>query len=456
MIDLANKKVLLVGFGGEGRANLRYAASRGAQSIAISDQTPLSDISSDDRKLVEQIFTGETWLESAHTYDIIMRSPGVPLHLLEPVIKRSPQITVTSSTDIFLSKHRDRTIAITGTKGKSTTTSLLHRILCAAGHDAHIGGNIGIAAISLIDTSAAIYVLELSSYQLEDIRHSPHQAILLNLYPEHLDHHGDFERYAAAKARIATNQQPGDLLILPEETHTLSSSTNHSPATRSYFSGPNAQAWIEDDTYFYHDIHGRKVSVCSVSGTKLKGPGNRQNILAVLTALRVFSIPTPILAETISNFDPLPHRLEEVGIAFGVRYINDSISTVPEACLNALETFGNDVKTIILGGYDRGVSFENLARYILSSSVENVILFPPSGARIEATITQLSAATGAREISFTHVQSMPEAITAASHVTPQGSTCLLSPASPSFPIFKNFEERGQIFRECVRKLAGGG
>jgi UDP-N-acetylmuramoylalanine--D-glutamate ligase len=456
MIDLAHKKVLIVGFGGEGRANLRYAAARGAQSIAICDQTQQLEISSDDRKLVERIFTGDTWLEAAHTYDIIMRSPGVPLHLLDAVIKRSPQIQVTSSTDIFLSKHRDRTIAITGTKGKSTTTSLLHRILCAAGYDAHIGGNIGIAAISLIDTSAAIYVLELSSYQLEDINHSPHRAILLNLYPEHLDHHGDFERYAAAKARIATNQRPSDLLILPEEAHILSSSTNRSPASRSYFSGQNAQAWIEDDTYFYYDTHGRRTSLCSVNDTKLKGPGNRQNILAVLTALQSFTIPREILAETIANFAPLPHRLEEVGVAFGVRYINDSISTVPEACMNALETFGDEVKTIILGGYDRGVSFDNLAHYLLSSAVENAILFPPSGARIEAAIAQLAAATGARQILFTHVQSMSEAITTASHVTPQGSICLLSPASPSFPIFKNFEERGQRFRECVRKLAGEG
>jgi UDP-N-acetylmuramoylalanine--D-glutamate ligase len=194
------------------------------------------------------------------------------------------------------------------------------------------------------------------------------------------------------------------------------------------------------------------VAICSVSGTKLKGPGNRQNILAVLTTLRDFKIPSEILADTITKFDPLPHRLEEVGVVHGVRYINDSISTVPEAAINALETFGDDVKTVILGGYDRGVSFDNLAHHLLRSAVQNVILFPPSGARIATALKDIALATKQREITVTNVNTMVEAVASACKITPPGGTCLLSPASPSFPIFKNFEERGRIFKESVMQL----
>jgi UDP-N-acetylmuramoylalanine--D-glutamate ligase len=323
--------------------------------------------------------------------------------------------------------------------------------LVSAGIDAKLGGNIGIPAIALLDTSAQIFILELSSYQLEDCRHSPHGALFLNLYPEHLDHHQDYTSYGLAKANITSHQTPHDFLVAPSASEVVRQLTANSQACTIFFGSTSDQAWIENGRYYYRDSQGEIQALFHTSDTKLKGPGNQHNILAVLATLSRFEIPVEPLTLAITQFKPLPHRLEEVATVAGVTYVNDSISTVPEAAINALETFGDSVKTIILGGYDRGISFDNLARYLTSSAVQTVIVFPPSGARIERALLQAAGGTG-REFAIIRVESMNEAVQAAKRFAPPASVCLLSPASPSFPIFKNFQERGEKFRQEVARI----
>jgi UDP-N-acetylmuramoylalanine--D-glutamate ligase len=444
--------VLLVGFGNEGRANLNYIATQSPRTIAIADQASSISLSATESALVSRLHTGANWLEAISDYDILIRSPGVPLHAINEACRSKPRPVITSSTNIFLETYAQKTIGITGTKGKSTTTSLIYSILKNAGINACLGGNIGVAAVSLLETPADLYVLELSSYQLEDCSYSPHGAVFLNLYPEHLDHHGDFSLYGNAKAQIARHQHSGDFLVRPHAFPLIRELTTPSPSTALTFGSAESHSWIEGDMYHYRTLDGAVSRLCSVHATRLRGPGNQQNILAALCVAARYRIPDNILIDTLINFAPLPHRLEEVGCVNGVTYINDSISTVPQATMNALETFGPQVKTLILGGYDRGVPFDELGTYLTSSAVETLLLFPPSGSRIRATAEAAYAELG-KSIRMLSVESMRQALDYAHEITPPGAICLLSPASPSFPIFKNFEERGEQFKAEVRRLA---
>lgn len=447
-IKLQGKRILLVGFGNEGRANLSFVAAHKPHSIAIADQASTLPLSQAELALISRQHLGPSWLEALTDYDVLIRSPGVPLHVLKHKVPPHSTPSITSGTNIFLAAHASKSIGITGTKGKSTTTSLLHRILHTAGLNVLLGGNIGIAPVSLLDTPADLYVLELSSYQLEDCLYSPHGAVLLNLYPEHLDHHGDFAAYGAAKAQITLHQGADDFLVVPDGFPLLQQLTTSSLAQRLSFGSPGSPAWIENDSYHVRSVSGDVRKLCDIHSTRLRGPGNQHNILAALTAASRYPISDQVLKDTLMTFKPLPHRLEEVGCIDGVTYVNDSISTVPQATINALETFGPQVKTLILGGYDRGIPFESLATYLASSSVETLLLFPPSGSRIQ-TAVESAFGTLNRALKIIGVTSMEEAVEWASEVTPVGAICLLSPASPSFPLFKNFEERGERFKTLV-------
>ena len=306
MIDWSEKKVLLVGFGSEGRAMLQYLYSlsptQKPHSVAIADQTQELSLSPEERSRISAAYLGPQWLAAASQYDIIVRSPGVPLHALAPTLAQAPHIHVTSSTNLFLAVHADKTIAVTATKGKSTTASLLHHTLVAAGINAKLGGNIGLPAISLLNTPGDVFILELSSYQLEDCRYSPHGALFLNLYPEHLDHHIDYARYGRAKAEICAHQKPADFLVVPHSSEIVQQLTHSSRAQKIYFGHADEQSWIENNHYYYRTKRGSIERLFHVSDTRLKGPGNQQNILAVLATLGQYEISAEIITQAITEF----------------------------------------------------------------------------------------------------------------------------------------------------------
>lgn len=449
--DWSAKRVLLLGFGAEGRASLEYCTKCSAREIAIADHTESLTLSPSESHMVSQTFSGTNWLEGIYDFDIILRSPGVPLRHLSDISRRAPHALVTSGTEIFLEHHCSNTIGVTGTKGKSTTSSLIHHVLTRAHKDSVLGGNIGVPALSLLERKADFYVLELSSYQLADVRHSPHVAVFLNLFAEHLDHHGDFHQYGQAKANITRFQNNADRLIVPSDSELLHRLTACSSAEKVTWGSPETSAWIDHNSFYYRCRQGRAHRVCNIETPLLKGPGNQRNILAALAAVSHLSIPEHILAEAIATFRPLPHRLETIDTVRGITYVNDSISTVPEATINALETFGTLVQTIILGGFDRGVSFAGLADYLMHTEVSTVLLFPPSGERIAVALREHPLFDETRR-TLIDVQSMENAVRHAAQCTPPSSVCLLSPASPSFPLFKNFEERGAAFRTAVQEL----
>lgn len=446
-MQFSGKRVVLLGFGGEARAALAYLKRIEPDAIiAIADKDQHLRLSAEESAAISAAHLGPEWLSHFEKYDVVIRTPGVPLSAL--TVAHQLGLQVTSGTNLFLEKNRQKTWAVTGTKGKSTTSSLLFELFRSAGKKVTFGGNIGIPALSMIDSPSDLFVLELSSYQLEDCNFSPHGAIFLNLFSEHLDHHGNEQTYGEAKSRISAFQSAEDFLVLPSANERLKSLTCQSAAQRVCFGATEDASWIEDRTYHMRRSSGAVERVCALNETKLKGPGNTQNILAALAALSQFDIPKSLLAKTICEFSPLPHRLEELPPVAGVGYVNDSISTVPEATINALETFGERVKTLILGGFDRGLSYDTLAQYLMETTVETVLFFPPSGARIQAAIERACKDHGKR-MQFFSVKNMEQVATLAREVTPEGALCLLSPAAPSFPIFRNFEERGELFKRAV-------
>lgn len=443
------KKILLLGFGLEGRASLRYLKSKFVDTtVSIADSSNDFCLESELEPFIFRVYRGENWLNTVSEYDVILRSPGVPISVIENIFKdKTSRPIVTSATEIFLERNHSTTIGVTGTKGKSTTSSLLRDVLTAFGYKVLLVGNIGTPAISSICEKVDYFIYELSSYQLQDVRFSPHISFFLNFYPEHLDHHGTIDKYFEAKSRIFQFQQKRDLLFLDSKLF------QHIPkipeSVLRNIDSENSNLLVQGTSIFGEE--GRLIF--DMGKSSLRGRGNLQNILAVFEFASYLGLDLDLVSQTIYDFKPLPHRLEIVGTRKGVQFVNDSISTVPQATINAIDAFNFQIKTLVLGGFDRGVDFQELAETVLNSKIPLVLLFKPSGQRIFDSIKRFAVESCSALPEMTFVESMTEVVEIVSAKNFKHGICLLSPASPSFGKFKNFEERGRFFREAVLRLA---
>ncbi len=433
LTELNGKKVCILGFGKEGKATLA-AIEPYAKNITIADHNP--SIQNEIRDSRFGIQAGEHWLDKLDTYDVIIASPGIPPEKYRSRISNS-ESRITTSTQIFFDSIADSgalTIGITGSKGKSTTSTLIYEILKAAGKDAYLIGNIGTPAIEYIDQAkeGVIFVQELSSYQLLDLKTSPHIAVITSFFPEHLDYHGSLEAYRDAKANITRYQTPDDLAF--------------------YAAGfPDAQ-WIASQGKGKHIAVEPGDAPISVSETQLIGQHNQSNIALAWKVCEQLGIDRDVAVKTIQTFHGLPHRLQSLGVIGGVEWIDDAISTTPESAIAAIDALDEHVETIILGGQDRGYDFTKLAQRIKNSKISTVILFPGSGTRISKALTK----AGDTAQLFDAI-SMEEAVVfAKKHTSPNTESLfpnpvvLLSTASPSYGMFKNFEEKGEMFAKCIK------
>lgn len=339
------------------------------------------------------------YLEKQSEYDLAIKTPGI----------QSSKVVIpyTTATNLFFSTVKNLTIGVTGSKGKSTTTNLIFEILKADKRKVRLLGNIGTPMLStLLETvdPEEIFVLELSSYMLEDIEYSPHIALLLNLFPEHLNYHGSASAYYRAKKNIFRFQKKGDLAFRPP------------------FSG--IQIPLVD------------------SEIPLLGEHNRENIRAAIAVCRALGVSDSTISQALKDFHPLPHRLELVGRFHEISFYDDAISTTPESTIAAITALKN-VGTIFLGGEDRGYDFRELEKTLREYHIQNIVLFPDTGRRI------LRSREGFRIL---ETQKMEEAVAFAFDHTPKGKICLLSTASPSYSLWKNFEEKGDHFQKCVKEM----
>jgi len=436
--ELKDERILILGFGREGRDNFRFLRRIFPDKIlGIGDRLELEKLDGRAKEVVKKdkklkLHLGENYLKALKNYEVIIKSPGIPPKLLTPFITKKQKIT--SQTEIFLDYCPGKIVGVTGTKGKSTTTSLIYQILKQGGVKVHLVGNIGKPVLNLLfsATQNDVYVYELSSHQLYNLKKSPQIAVFLNIYPDHLDYYRNFKEYANAKANITLYQTKDDYLIYNARDKIIKEFAKKSRAKKIPIT---AEVPVE----FF--------DTCRKS--QLKGNFNLLNIRAAIEVGRIFKIPKKIIAQGIKNFRPLAHRLELVGTFKGITFYNDALSTIPETAIAALDALGDNVQTIFLGGFDRKIDFKKLAKRILKSKIKNVILFPTTGEKIWKEICRQRKLVTLRPF---FVDNMREGVKLAYEYTQKGKICLLSCASTSFSIFRDYKEKGNLFKKYVRKF----
>ncbi|MBR2588464.1 MAG: UDP-N-acetylmuramoyl-L-alanine--D-glutamate ligase [Bacilli bacterium] len=449
---LRNKKVLILGFGLEGYSTYRLIRRHlPDKEVFISDANPkfldrFPEVGNDRNvKIVGQ----DEYLKNLEQYDVIMKTPGLSFKDID-TSKFIDKIK--SQLELFLEFVNVFTIGITGTKGKSTTSSLIYSIVSKQRKDVHLLGNIGVPLFDEIDrlNEDSIVVLELSSHQLEFTAVAPNIAILLNLFEEHLDHYKSYEHYINAKLNICRYQKDGDYFIYSIDNDCLKEHiANMQPLRQKVFevsyAGNNKvsemdsivirrgnSVFAEDGELLYIDSESRK----------LLGEHNFSNIMFAVTVAKIMNLDLKKAMNDIYNFSPLPHRMEFVGEFQGVKYYNDSIATIPASTINGLKTL-KDVNTLIIGGKDRGIDYNEFAKFLETTNIEHLICLPDTGWSIAEMVVN-------ENMEVYKVENMKMAVEIAKTVTRRGMVCLLSPAASSYGFFKNFEERGNLFKELVK------
>lgn len=397
-----DKRILILGFGLEGKSTLEILKAISCE-IIIADKNPEAV-----KDLPFEICTGEEYLSAIYdnVIDIIMKSPGIPLLGEIPAHVKDK---ITCQTDLLLRFRKNKIIGITGTKGKSTVSSLIFHILNYCGKPAELIGNIGVPPLENEYTPETILVCEMSCHQLEYVKASPDVAIFLNLYEEHLDHYNSFEDYRAAKENIFRFQKPeaGDILIRGED----------------------------EDLKIYR-------ALINPENSKLRGEHNYNNMAVAVKAAVLFGCDEGEAVKAAESFPGLPHRLEVFTEINGVKYVNDSISTIPAAVIAAVDAFP-DTDTLIIGGMDRGINYSLLIDFLEKNVIINIIALPDSGHKVADMLT----ARGDRPNLY-RAKDMQDAVNHAVKVTKR--RCILSPAAASYGFYKNFEERGEHFKETVK------
>lgn len=430
------KKVLLLGFGREGRALYRRITEvSGYRSLGISDAKPISDAPKG-----VSLHIGEDYQAAMAEYDIVFKSPGI---VLKPEYQPEKlPCRVTSLTELFLTAYRDQCIGITGTKGKSTTSSLLYHVLHEAGVPSVLGGNIGIPTAELYEqiTPETVIVMEIGVHQLEYNHVSPKTAVFLNLYEEHLDHYGTFAYYAYCKENIYRNQRPGDLLICGEPSLPAAGDCA-ADVLRLAKNDKHADISLLDGHIMYY-----QGACCEIpADISLTGEHNRYNCAVVYALAKRLGLSDNQIADGIRSFQPLPHRLSPIGTYHGIRWVDDSISTACETCIQALNSLP-DTDTVLIGGMDRGINYTQLLDYLAQSPVPHIILMSDSGIRIRQEAEAYPETLRSR---IQYAADLPDAVSLAKQITEKGKICLLSPAAASYNVYQNFEKRGEHFKELA-------
>jgi UDP-N-acetylmuramoyl-L-alanine---L-glutamate ligase len=412
--------------------------------VAAFDTAPPEDVRETLRAPAAQVVTAadDDVVAALSGCDVVVRSPGVSIHRPEMVALREAGVPVTTATSLWLSEHGGAgVIGVTGTKGKSTTAALAFHLARATGRTAQLTGNIGVPALDLLDEEPVeVTVLELSSYQTADLETGPEVALVTNLFKEHTDWHGSEQAYRAEKLRIL--ELPGVRVGVINARDERLTATGEEIARGGVevrcFGVPSA--W---DAVAGGVAQKGKLVVAS-SDLPLRGEHNALNLCAALTALEALSVAPPPLPASLGGFQPLSHRLEVVAERGGVLWVNDSISTTPESTLAALASFPEREIVLIGGGQDRGQDYTQLGR-ALADAGTTVVGVPTTGTRLLAAVRD-AGAPNARTIDALDIQA---AVAVAGELAREGGVVLLSPAAPSYDSYRNFEERGERFRELV-------
>lgn len=455
--QLKDKKILILGFQQEGMTTLKFLRQLFPQKvIGVADKLTAKELKlkaaretiRSDQNL--RLHLGRNYLEAIKEYDVIFKAPGISPFL--PQIQEA-KIPILSETALFFDLCPGKIIGVTGTKGKGTTSTLVYDLLKAANKKVFLVGNIGVTRLELLpelDKNSSV-VYELSSHQLLGLNKSPQIAILLNVFPEHLDYYQNFDQYVQAKANITRHQTAQDFFIFNEDDYLVKKIAQKTKAQIIPFSLKTKLAqgcFVENEAIVYRtDEKGEEI--IPVKEVPLIGHFNLQNVMAAIIVAKLFSLPISKIKKAIKNFKPLEHRLEKVGIFQGITFYNDALSTIPQSAIEAIESFKGQVGSVILGGFERHQDFKDLAKTVWKNKIETVILFPTTGQRIWE---EIKAAQPKNQPLPKHLftKNTKEAVEFAYQNTGKGKICLLSPASPSFSVFQDYQERGRLFKKYAR------
>jgi len=425
LIDyIKDKNILILGFGREGKSTYNFIRKHLPEKhLTIGDR---NTVTLEDNNV--SFDCGEDYLEHLGNYDLVFKSPGIPF-----VGVRYPDTTeITCQTDMFLRFADCTVVGITGTKGKTTTSTLIFRMLKEAGFDVSLIGNIGVPVFEDINKDKnSVAVIEMSSHQLEFTRTSPHVAVMTNVYEEHLDHYEEgFRGYVNSKLNIVRHQTENDFFVF-----------NGSQGLKEYI---DTDA-LKSTCIKVYEEPDEFVASISMLNNNLKGRHNRMDIGFATAAAKAMGADEASIRRAVEKFEGIPNRMEYFGTFGGVDYYNDSIATIPEAVLCAVEAIGN-VGTLIIGGLDRGLDYSDFEKALSVLEIDNLVCLPETGHNIADNLAKI----GCRAKVF-KTQDLPEAVDRCVEYTEKGKACIMSPAAASYNIYRDFEEKGNHFKQLVKE-----
>lgn len=437
---LSDKKIAILGFGMEGKSTYSFIRKYLDISLTIIDKNnPYDNMAELNNDPNIEVVYGDNYLDNLDKYDLVIKSPGVITKDIDV-----SNIKFTSQLELLLKYHKDHVIGITATKGKSTTSTLTYEILKACGVDTILVGNIGKAIFEEIENikEETLVVVEMSALQLEFVDVSPHIGVIINLYEDHLDHAGTVEHYHANKLNIFKYQDKNDYAIYCKDIEPLNSYIDDRYKAIKYGIDFNSNYDVNVTSIIGNYVCLNNEPIYDVNSHRLLlGDHNLRNIMIVLTIARILNLDMNKVVDTINSFKGLEHRLEYVGKYNDIIYYNDAIATIPDATINAIKSL-KKVDTLIFGGMDRGIDYQQLVDYLNSGIVRNLICMPTTGYKIADMITN-------NNVNIYKIQMLDEAVKIAKQITAKEHICLLSPAAASYEYFKNFQEKGRRFKQLV-------
>lgn len=447
------ENILILGFGREGKSTynlIRKYLPEKKLVIADGNEKLLENNSNlkDDNNL--EFILGKNYLDNLDSYDLILKSPGVNFKFID---YEKIENKITSQIDLFLKYSTCMTIGITGTKGKSTTSSLIYHVLKGMNKDVILAGNIGIPVFEELENikKDTIFVIELSCHQLQFVKSSPNISILLNIYEEHLDLYKSYGHYMKAKLNIFKYQKESDYNIWGLDSPDSYKYFNKKNNTHTFsIDDKKVQNGIlikEDGLYLVKDDISKLV-YDKKRKRNLLGDHNLYNVAASLCISDILKLDLSEISNLIDSFEPLEHRMEKVGTFRGITFYNDSIATIPSATINCIKSIPN-VKTVIIGGMDRGLDLSSLIDYLYNdNNIETCIFLRDTGYMIKE---QLEKKDSTKRL--INANDMEDAVKNAYLYTKEGETCILSPAAASYNVYKNFEERGKDYKRLIKELS---
>lgn len=448
--DFKRKKVAFIGVGVSNNELIHQFLDNDID-VTILDKNKNLDKS---QFLGANIVLGENYLDNLEEYDCVIRSPGVYFNNPKLINARQNGTVITSEMELFFAKNCGKSIAVTGSDGKTTTTTLIAKILEESGKTVHLGGNIGRALAPITDeiTPNDVSVVELSSFQLLSFRYAPDVSVITNISPNHLDVHGTMDEYISAKKNIFLHQNEFSTTVLNADEEMSDEFLPYIRGNIIQFSlnnSPTNSTFLREDGFLCHIKNGLISEIMHKNIIKIPGTHNIANYSAAISAVLALYPETPIenIKNIAENFNGVEHRIEFVRELDGVKWYNDSIATSPTRVLAGLKSFSQQL-TVIAGGYDKKIPFEPMAETI-NEKVKNLILIGETAEKIAITIKNANNYTN---INIQFVESMEKAVQTAYEITKSGDIITLSPACASFDMYPNFEKRGQHFKKLVNNL----